>query len=325
MKIIHYILILLIILSAACFSQTQKCNYCKKAIVKEYIVVDGSFYHLDHFKCSECNKRIEDDYTKSEGKYYHSKCYFNEVLKKCDVCNKPLTGKFYTDIYNKTYHQHHTNEYQHCDNCNRFAAPRITNGGRKFDDGRFLCNHCNQNALVSISQYKNLLNRVKTRLKGLGIILGDFQTDIIPVDQKKLNSIGKSYGKGRLKGFCEIEVLTSNVGNSKDVQQNRYKIYVLNNLPSIYVETTIAHELMHIWLHENTLNNHDEALEEGSCHFISYLYLNTTRSEEAQWIIKLMKQDQNKIYGGGFRKVLEVFDGKSISQLLTFLKENKQL
>ncbi len=324
MKIVCISILLYSLLTSFTLAQQYKCAECNKKIIREFITVDGKHYHIDHFKCSECRKKIEGNYTKSEGKYYHPQCYFNEVLPKCDVCNKPLEGEFYKDIYGKKYHRHHLNDYIHCDNCNRLTAERITNGGRKFNDGRYLCNICNRTAIKSENQYRRILNSVKNRLKNIGIWISNAPVSIFPVDQKRLNQVSNRTGIDRLRGFCHIESQRI-VLNGKSTVNDKYSIYVLNNLPSIYTESTIAHELMHIWLYENTHNKHSEALEEGSCHFISYLYLKTTRSKEAQWIIELMKNDQNKIYGGGFRKVLKIFDGKPVSQLLTFLKENKKL
>ena len=324
MKSLFYILAALTFLFSTLNGQSFICVECEKKIETDYIIVEGNSYHHEHFKCAECKKPIEGEYTKSENKFFHQKCYFNEVLPKCDVCLKPLNGEFYQDIYEKKYHKYDLDEFQHCDNCNRLAAPKISNGGRQLDDDRYLCNICNRNALRSEGQYQRLLTGVSNRLKNLGVNISSIPISITPVNQKKLNTISNRSGEDRIRGFCKITSEHFTSGGKTKVVKN-YSIYVLDNLPSIYSESTIAHELMHIWLHENTNDNHEESLEEGSCHYISYLYLKTVRSKEAEWITKLMMNDQNIIYGGGFRKVYSQFHEKPLTELLNFLKKEKQL
>jgi hypothetical protein len=128
-----------------------------------------------------------------------------------------------------------------------------------------------------------------------------------------------------MRGFCQSWEESEFVNHKLSKKIIKHTIYVLNGIPSINIEGIIAHELMHIWITENTKNNLSDRLREGSCNFISYLYLNSQRSTKAELIIKLMEDDPDEVYGGGFRKVKSQFEFQNINRLLDYLKSNRNI
>ncbi|NOX64370.1 MAG: protein DA1 [Chlorobi bacterium] len=118
--------------------------------------------------------------------------------------------------------------------------------------------------------------------------------------------------------------MKTNHGSKTKISKS-HKIFILNKIPAKYIEATLAHELMHVWINENIDHKLSKQLEEGTCNFISYTYLKSDYSEDAQNIIKQMKDDHDPIYGDGFRKVYNNFKGKYLSELLNYLKHHKSL
>jgi len=96
-------------------------------------------------------------------------------------------------------------------------------------------------------------------------------------------------------------------------------------IPTKYAESTIAHELMHVWISENITKKLAPKLEEGSCNYISYIYLKSDYSQDAIDIIKQLKENNDKIYGNGYRKVFERFNGREFNQFLNYLKTNSSI
>ena len=91
-------------------------------------------------------------------------------------------------------------------------------------------------------------------------------------------------------------------------------------IPREHIESVVAHELMHIWLHQNTRDDHTAALKEGSCNYISYVFMKTKYNNEAKSIVRLFEKNADPVYGRGFRKIRDKFQDKPLSELLEFLK-----
>lgn len=319
MKQIGYILIFLAVILLTLAAQTKNCEYCGKPITKKFLVVDNKYFHPEHFLCAYCSKPIEGMYNSKDGKYYHPNCYVESEIPKCSVCGNPLTGKYIKDSYGNQYHESHEREYQHCDNCYRLICTKITNGGVKYNDGRNICNLCFKNSVQNNELFPGFMMKVINSLRDIGLELKDRNISIAAVDRKKLKTIaGDSYSVS-MRGFSNIQSETVRKGRTQR-STSSYTIYILSGAPREYIESTIAHELMHIWLYQNTHNEHASELEEGSCNFISYLYLKKVNSKIAEEIISQLMNDPDPVYGNGFRKVHKLFGGRYLVELLNFLK-----
>ncbi len=312
-KFFFFLLFLVLTQSPLSFAQDIKCFNCKKKIIGEYIVIDGRSFHPKHFTCSKCNKPINGNYYKNDGKYFDSNCFVTFVAPKCDVCSQPMDGKYQTDLYGLKYHPHHEKELHRCDNCNMLISQKTSKGGVTYSDGRKICNICKGKAVTTEAQYSISLQKIITQLKNYGLILDLKNVKIFAVDRIKLKDISDRNYSNSARGYCQIEILKTS--NGSDIKVNKsYKIFVLNKIPAKYVESTIAHELMHVWISENVTHKLSSQLEEGSCNFISYTYLKSDYSTDAQNIIKQLKDDPDKTYGDGFRKVYRRFSGRYLGE-----------
>ena len=132
-----------------------------------------------------------------------------------------------------------------------------------------------------------------------------------------MKRVAGDYFSDDVKGFCETSILSSNKIQTK----YSHKIYILNGLPAINLESIIAHELLHVWIAQNTKRELSKSVTEGSCNYISYLYLATQDSTQlAKLLIYEIENDPSPVYGGGFRTIKNRFTGKAISELLNYLK-----
>jgi len=321
MKAVKFLFLLVAFLLVEFASgQEIKCKYCQKPIVGDYIIVDGFKYHRNHFLCANCNKPIEGKYFTKNDKYYHDKCFELLFLPKCAVCNKSINGEYLIDSFGNKIHKHHEAEIDRCDNCNRIISENTTNGGIKYIDGRKICNICYGNRINSIYEYKSALSKVITRLKDYGLHFSESSISLKIVSLSELQKVSESRYSRSVRGFTHTLIKT--LRNKKSFE---HTIYVLNMIPSKYAESTIAHELMHIWISENIAKKLTPKLEEGSCNYISYIYLKSDYSQDAKDIIKQLKESPDKIYGDGYRKVFERFNGREFSQFLNYLKTNASI
>lgn len=344
------IILLLILLSiSAIYGQTIVCSGCGKEIEGDYLTVANKYFHPEHFVCDFCKKPLPDRFMSYNSKYYHSECYsevkglkcdyckkiitgeymvsqskkyhkdcFEQVLPKCKVCDKSLSGTFSVDFYGNKYHSQHESEFPRCTCCNRLITKTITNGGRKYSDGRSICNICFADAVFDQGRIAGLLEKVRNRLSSSGITISSSQISISGISVTELKKVAGDYYSDNVKGFCETEILTS--GNQRT--KYSHKIYVLNGLPAINMESIIAHELMHVWFAQNTKRQHPKSVVEGSCNFISYIYLQSQNfSMLTKQLVEEIENDPSPVYGNGFRKIKSEFYGRNISELLNYLKK----
>jgi len=300
--------------------QEIKCKYCQKPIIGDYIVVDGFKYHKNHFLCANCNKPIEGKYFTQNDKYYDEKCFENLFLPKCAVCNKPINGEYLIDSFGNKIHKHHEVEIERCDNCNRIISENTTNGGMKYNDGRKICNVCYGKRINSTQEYKSALSKVIKRLKDYGLKFNESSISLKIVNLNELQQVSGSRYSKSIRGYTHTLIKT--LGSKKTFE---HTIYVLSMIPTKYAESTIAHELMHVWISENITKKLTPKLEEGSCNYISYIYLKSDYSQDAIDIIKQLKENTDKIYGEGYRKVFEQFNGREFNLFLNYLKTNTSI
>jgi hypothetical protein len=319
-NIIKLYLLLFLFLASSLAGQEKRCAFCGRKIEKEYIVVDGKAFHKNHFKCANCNKPIDGSYAKKNGKYYDQKCYAKLFMLKCGICNKPINGEYLIDSYGLKYHKYHETELKRCDNCNRLISNKSTKGGVKYSDGRNICNICNGKKLTSLNQYKHSLNQVIGRLNNYGLQFNKQSIKLKIVDLTELQEISGNLHSKSINGFTFTEVETTD--NKKTFT---HTIYILSGIPPKYAESTIAHELMHVWIAENIKHKLSMKLLEGSCNYVSYIYLASDYSNDAKDIIIQLKRNPDKIYGDGFRAVSKNFKGRDFNLFLNYIKKNKTI
>ena len=301
-------------------AQKIKCNYCNREIVGQYIVVDGLAFHKEHFKCANCNRKIVGKYFKKNGKYYDEKCYAEKFMPKCSICGEPISGEYLIDSYGMKIHKYHQNNLITCDNCNRVISKKMNNRGVKYSDGRNICNVCYKNRIKTDSEYWISLRRVINRLSNYSLSFDLSSIKIKPVDLNELQNVSGNKYSRNIKGFTLSQIETS--GTEKKF---KHTIYVLSKIPREYLESTIAHELMHVWISENIKYKLNVQLEEGSCNYVSYTFLKAENSTNAKNTIKQLKENPDRIYGDGYRKVYERFVGRDFKLFLDYLKKNDSI
>jgi hypothetical protein len=346
-------IVLSIICSPEISGQEVICNYCKAVITGNYLIVDGKYYHPEHFLCAKCgkpisgsykvengkyyhpdcsaietglicaycNKVITGDYITSKGKVYHPECYNNNVVPQCSVCLQPLSGEYKIDVYGNKFHAYHASEFNKCDNCGRLICPELTGGGISYGDGRHICNICYKKAVFTERDINDLLDKVMNKLNDLGF---DLKSDNISIQGVNLNELKRVSGTdtfSELEGFCSSDASSETINGILQRKTFTSKIYVLNGIPAINLEAIIAHELMHAWMFQNTKNEQSSEVCEGSCNYIAYLYLLASSDPEVQYILKRMDKNPDIVYGGGYLKIKERFGGKPLSALMDYLKK----
>lgn len=332
-------------------AQEKTCVQCGKQISGKYLIVEGKNYHPEHFLCGKCGKSINGNYTKegskfyhpdcytvhgelicaecgkeldgeyyvSGGKKYHKECYTNSVLPKCAVCLEPLSGTYTIDAYGNKYHSFHNKELNKCSCCDRLISKNTTGGGNSLSDGRYICNICGATSVYSQREIERTFDLTAQRLISMGLKIDLSRISVKGVDINGMKQHADNYTAG-MQGYCSSETEKEYVNGKLNRTTTTHVIYVLNGLPSILLESVIAHELMHAWLYDNTHNKHSSKIAEGSCNYISYLYLVENKVKQSNDFLRKLENNPDPVYGGGFREIRNRFSGRPIRELLEFLK-----
>ncbi len=186
----------------------------------------------------------------------------SEQFISCSICDNKIKDKeYYVDAWGNPFHIYHKKTGTFCECCSRIISQKITNGGYKLNDGRYICSLCDASVIQTKENINKSIDRVIKVLKNNGI-------DNIDKNEINIELINKIEMSDNYK-FHEVEHLK---GLTKVNHENKkmFQVYILNNLPKIQFEAALAHELLHIWLFKKNITL-DKPLMEGFCNLGSYL------------------------------------------------------
>ena len=234
--------------------------------------------------------------------------YSNEI--KCAICSEIIKFEYSEDVWGNKFHTNHEEEGLFCHSCSRIISKGVTQGGFIYSDGRHLCSLCQATVVKSDNAIKKSLSKVILQLNEVGIILTSSDLLISIVELNELNKIFERSLESKLKGYTEI--------NEIKKQSPKYNIYILNGLPKVEFEATLAHELLHVWLNKNSFNL-EKKIEEGFCNLGSYLIYKNNNTKFSKIHIESMESNPSVIYGSGFRYMKKILIENSWKDLLVML------
>jgi hypothetical protein len=278
--------------------------------------------------CAVCGKPIEPGrFITKDKKNYHESCFLEKAALKCDVCGKIIQGKYRRDYWGNRYHADHVKKHPQCFYCSRLISRELTGGGKQYPDGRKICALCLENAVSSPDQADRLVHRVREELGEHGIELPDKLSKVTLVDRRGLvRAGGKTKRRSEEQGNARLEKQTVN----GRLTSFSIDVTILSGLPEIHFIATAAHELMHVWQYLYAVPENDLALREGACNYAAFLLLSDRAAsgrdgDTAEYVIKTMFENKDKIYGKGFHKVYGFAKRNGTRGLLEYLKKSKRL
>ncbi len=350
----------LFILSVFCFcvltapdsSAAHKCSHCFKQIDGQWLEVDGDYFHPNHFICSNCLKPIADqrffihneryydsvclvnfvaercEYCRRpvisesiyfDSKFYHATCYNEFVGKRCVVCGQAAQGEFFVDNRGNAVCQNHKNDALKCNACQKFLSPVFNGSWDQLADGRHICSQCGVTAVNKIDNVRKLAAEVQEYLRAAGVNI-DQKFKLAFVSLQELNSKSENFQTDQLGAtlYKKSEMLGGLISSEK------YEIRVLYGLPRSQLRAVLAHELMHVWQFAHAPRPQNQQMCEGTCQYAAYLVLQNDRTEDGRFFLDLLINQDDEIYGQGFKKVLSYINSIGLNPWLDYLKHNKE-
>jgi hypothetical protein len=228
----------------------------------------------------------------------------------CALCGYPIEGRYLADYWGNAYHEGHTRTNPACRYCGRLIANRTTGGGTTYEDGRIICALCRKRAIDTRRRGLEVLYEARSRLEKHGIVIRPFD----PAFKLLYSDTLKKYSSGGdEQGLTHV---TKRTGPDGSIKELSIRVFVLSGLPYEDFLAAAAHELMHVWLRLNGRDDAKRWFVEGSCNMAAFLVLREERSREAEYRIRQMRGDRDKVYGRGFRKVLRFYQKRGKKEWL---------
>lgn len=235
---------------------------------------------------------------------------------RCAACGQPLEGWYTRDMWGNATCSRHEAEFPRCSACTRLICPRLTGGGVTYADGRQVCMLCRRTAIDSKEQARPYVNAVAAWLYERGFRFSDLKLRIDLVSRGDFGPAKNGPGavQGQFRGVID--------GRGHRAVEG---INVLYGLPRRLMQGVFAHELGHAWLFLERIDGLAPPIEEGFCQVMAYLFHRDSGSQEGRVYMRMIEEDQNRVYGEGFRNLREAVGHHSFVYVLDYIRQNKAL
>lgn len=334
---------------------SPRCAGCGQPITGGYTTALGKTWHPEHFVCARCGRPFPSDgfherdgkaycerdyqelfglrcaagkeligqrrYFEKEGKTYCEDHYWQLFGKRCAIGGEYLKGEYVVNGWGDTYCNQHAKGLAACYSCQRPICGPLTGGGVSFNDGRSVCQRCRRTAIDTAAQGQPVLSMMRRWLAGIGMDIGIAGAPLRLVDQKELVRLSnKSYSK-LPSGMARHSTKTR---NGQVVERTVEAILILHGLPQEHFAAIAAHELCHTYLFVAEFPDLDPMIEEGLCELSSYLWLKQQGTPEAAFRLKLMNENDDPIYGGGFRVARSAYERFGLTAVLRHVRQTRR-
>lgn len=222
---------------------------------------------------------------------------------KCHVCGHSIEGRYRMDRYNNCVCENHLNTPL-CFCCGRFC----NNSARYVSNNQMVCITCQQKRIENDSAAR-MIPFVYKVYGDLGFRLPGYKVKLVSVSE--MQKLYKMEDDSFPLGLAHF--------NGKD-----YTIFVIHDISRIKFVEVIAHEILHTWQWQRSINPPD-IICEGFCNFGAYLVLKelmknhpTDETDMALW--SLMK-NPDEIYGDGFRELRDIYDIRGFKAVIEYIKQ----
>lgn len=229
-----------------------------------------------------------------------------------------MLGVIGTDYWGNYFCYHHNQEYPRCFSCQRLVTPQFTRGGLTYPDGRVICNLCRKSEVVKPEKARMVADRVKYTLERQGFDFSRFSVPLRFMQQDELIRAHAVFSSQKPTGLTRtVSCVLGNHIVSKTVEE----IIILYGLPEEHTASILAHELGHAWLVFEHFPELDSVIEEGFCELVDYLWLSAQNTVEAEFRIHIKMENQDPVYGAGFRQAYHFYRMVGFKNITKHLKQ----
>ena len=205
----------------------------------------------------------------------------NKILR-CSCCGHTIFDQYYIDHYGNVACTNH--DISQCFCCHRFCSPKES---IKVEGYGYFCKEC-QNRIVDGDSAVRIARLVNKFYLNNGVNIPQYSLHIVKSERmiaeaNNIKPLGLAYS------------------------MQPYKILMLRHMSRTGFAGVLAHEVLHLWQYRNNIKL-PLLLCEGLCEMGSYIFLKSIAKQEADIHLKCLAENDDEIYGNGYRIFQKVFD-----------------
>lgn len=293
------------------------CKQCGQPVWGNYLSALGATWHPEHFVCAACGRPIaEASFQVNEGRPYHVACYSERIAPRCAFCGDPLTGEYLIDHWGTQYCKRHQGEYPHCSFCGRLVPPRDQEPGAE----RVRCAICRSTAIETSEAARPIFRSLIQWVGSQGLRYNNLHLSLELCGSAKLARYLQQRGQTHSLGATMSETYTQ---DGRFLRSEVTGVAVLLGLPSTLFQGVTVHELGHVWLVVQGVEQLPSWAEEGFCELLAYRYYMQMNTPESRYHATSIERNSDPIYGEGFRRVRALSDQLGFSRLIEIIQTSK--
>jgi len=311
------------------YAEKLYCDQCGNRIKEgkpyitsgEKVYCDMECYEKSLPKCSVCGKPVKSGFVQ-EGKRYCSEECLSTTWESCSLCGKKV---------NRGVHFGSRDGVFYCPDCAKkpvCSGCGMPNDCVKLEDGRDMCKKCRATSVTSYREAMEIIRSVRKVLKDEFGFYTKHDIKYRLVDLHELKEISKNQemelGLYSHEQWKNTEVTSkSRLGMKLEettsvTMSDSFYIYILTDLPKDKFIEVAAHEHAHDWMEEKYPNIKVPLLCEGWAEYTASL-INSYYGND--YMNEKMKNNDNPVYGDGFRLISGIAEKGGTESVLEFLKE----
>ena len=295
-----------------------RCARCDAVVSGRCVRGMERVWHPHHFTCEAGGETLDGAFVERDGRAYCQPHYLERFGVRCAIGGEIIRGAYLTNDWGDRYCEAHARDAATCCSCQRPLSDRLTNGGIRYEDGRNICGLCLKTAVRKESDGREVVTIVRAALASQGLELGDVVIPLRLVAPTELMNRAR-----RTDGHPEGVACLMKTGIPGGQEERRVQeILILCGLSREHFAAVAAHELGHAYMFLKEFPELPEAIAEGLCELCSYLWLSGQRTPTAAWRLKLIWKNRDDIYGLGFRSARMALHGRSLLELLEFVRRH---
>jgi len=188
-----------------------------------------------------------------------------------------------------------------------------------FDDGRRICNACNERSIYDIDTIRTIMKDVASLCRDR---LGLTVSKPYELQVKALNNDSSTQAKRAKEGKNGESPLFGKELGLYRLMNGKSEIFLLYGLPVEILYDTAAHEYAHAWQAENCVPNQSLEMLEGFAQRVAAQILEMKGFSKA---LERLEDRSDNPYGTGYHKIKALELRKNRSQLIDFVKKTQNL
>lgn len=296
------------------------CKGCGQPIWGNYLTAMEACWHPEHFVCAACGRPISGaHFHQYQGMPYHIECYNHTIAPRCAYCGQPLVKEYLIDHWGTRFCKEHQHQYPHCSFCGRLVPPQE----QETDNAESIrCAVCRGSAIESADAARPIFKRLIQWVGSQGLRYNNLPLSL------------ELCGRAKLAYYLSERALSHSLGatmsktysvDGRVVRSEVTGVAVLLGLPATLFQGVTVHELGHVWLIVQGIQDMPSWAEEGFCELLSYRYYHELNTPESRYHATNIERNTDPTYGEGFRHIRARADAMGFLRFVETLQTTKHL